>query len=89
MVTMRKPNPPMKVTDETKSNLGRVHYHLACLHGADRFPEIVQPYEENPENTPNHDIYSVIFHLCHAASLKNVPACLALARARVGLDTSV
>jgi elongation factor 2 kinase len=89
MVTKRKPNPPMKVTDETKNNLGRVHYHLACLHGADRFPEIVQPYEENPENTPSHDIYSVIFHLCHAASLKNVPACLALARVRVGLDTSV
>jgi elongation factor 2 kinase len=86
MVTKRKPNPPMKVTDETKNNLGRVHYHLACLHGADRFPEMV---EENPENTPNHDIYSVIFHLCHATSLKNVPACLALARARVGLDTSV
>ena len=79
----------MKITEETKSNLGRVHFHLACLHGADRFPEIVQSHGDRVEEKPSHDVFSVIFHLCHAASLKNVPACLALARARVGLDTFV
>lgn len=84
---------PMNVTAETKSNLGKVHYHLACLHGMDRFPEIVPDAHGDDvlrlENKPSHDIFSVIFHLCHAASLYNVPACLSLARARVGLDTFV
>ena len=88
---MRITRPPMTVTDETKSNLGKVHFHLAVLHGMDRFPEIVPTsYNgENPEDKPSHDIFSVIFHLCKAASLYNVPACLSLARARVGLDTWV
>lgn len=89
MFPKSQPTPPMKVTEETKSNLGRVHYHLACLHGTDRFPEIVQSHGESMEEKPSHDIFSVVFHLCHAASLNNVPACLALARVRVGLDTSV
>mmetsp|Transcript_31475 Transcript_31475/g.67996 ORF Transcript_31475/g.67996 Transcript_31475/m.67996 type:complete len:750 (-) Transcript_31475:81-2330(-) len=80
---------PMSITEETKSNLGKVHYHLALLHGMDRFPEIVQSHGENAEDAPSHDIFSVIFHLCHAASLYNVSACLSLARARVGLDTFV
>lgn len=85
-----EPCPPMKITDQTKSNLGKVHYHLACLHGMDRFPEIIPAHEySNIEEKPSHDIFSVIFHLSHAASLYNVPACLALARARVGLDSSV
>mmetsp|Transcript_26278 Transcript_26278/g.56418 ORF Transcript_26278/g.56418 Transcript_26278/m.56418 type:complete len:758 (-) Transcript_26278:98-2371(-) len=87
---MKVTAPPMNVTAETKSNLGRVHYHLACLHGMDRFPEIVpDTHGGNVEDKPSHDIFSVIFHLCHAASLYDVPACLALARARVGLDTYV
>lgn len=88
---MRVTRPPMTVTDETKSHLGKVHFHLAVLHGMDRFPEIVPTsYNgENPEDKPSHDIFSVIFHLCKAASLYNVPACLSLARARVGLDTWV
>lgn len=86
---MKVTAPMMKITDETKSNLGKVHYHLAVLHGMDRFPEIVPSDVDNVEDKPSHDIFSVIFHLCHAASLYNVPACLALARARVGLDTSV
>ena len=87
---MKVTAPPMKVTDETRGNLGKVHYHLACLHGTDRFPEIVSDaHGENAEDKPSHDIFSVIFHLCHAASLYNVQACLALARARVGLDTFV
>mmetsp|Transcript_10173 Transcript_10173/g.18271 ORF Transcript_10173/g.18271 Transcript_10173/m.18271 type:complete len:492 (-) Transcript_10173:93-1568(-) len=80
---------PMSITKETKSNLGKVHYHLALLHGMDRFPEIVHSHGENAEDAPSHDIFSVIFHLCHAASLYNVSACLSLARARVGLDTFV
>lgn len=36
-----------------------------------------------------HDVFSVLFHLCHAASLYNVPACLALARVKAGLGTTV
>ena len=80
---------PMEITDETKSNLGKVHYHLACLHGMDRFPEIVAEDKIDDDESPSHDIFSVIFHLSQAASLGNVPACLALARARVGLHSSV
>lgn len=55
----------------------------------DRFPEVVhtQPNETSIEDRPSHDVFSVVFHLCHAASLYNVPACLSLARARVGLET--
>mmetsp|Transcript_29919 Transcript_29919/g.62954 ORF Transcript_29919/g.62954 Transcript_29919/m.62954 type:complete len:711 (+) Transcript_29919:444-2576(+) len=84
------PESPMKITDKTKANLGKVHYYLACLHGMDRFPEIVPALEyKSAEEAPSHDIFSVIFHLCHAASLYNVQACLSLARARVGLDSSV
>ena len=88
---MKVTRPPMKVTEETKANLGKVHYHLALLHGMDRFPEVVpsQHGEENVEDKPSHDIFSVIFHLCHAASLNNVDACLSLARARCGLETYV
>lgn len=80
---------PMKITSETQHNLGRVHYHLALLHGQDRFPEIVPTTGPNAEDAPSHDIFSVVFHLCRAASLYNVPACLALARARIGLETFV
>jgi len=88
---MKVTRPPMKVTEETKANLGKVHFHLAMLHGMDRFPEVVpsQHGEENVEDKPSHDIFSVIFHLCHAASLNNVDACLSLARARCGLETFV
>uniref|UniRef100_A0A7S4QDH5 Alpha-type protein kinase domain-containing protein n=2 Tax=Ditylum brightwellii TaxID=49249 RepID=A0A7S4QDH5_9STRA len=39
---MKKVLNPMMPTDETRANLGKVHYHLACLHGVGRFPEIVQ-----------------------------------------------
>ena len=87
---MKVTRPPMKVTEETKANLGKVHFHLACLHGMDRFPEVVpSQHGENVEEKPSHDIFSVIFHLCHAASLNNVDACLSLARARCGLETFV
>ena len=81
--------PMMSISEETKSNLGKVHYHLACLHGADRFPEMVPSNVESIEEKPSHCIFSVIFHLCCAASLRDAPACLALARARIGLDSSV
>ncbi|EED94821.1 elongation factor-2 kinase like protein [Thalassiosira pseudonana CCMP1335] len=85
-----KASPPMKITDETKANLGKVHYHLACLHGLDRFPEIVPTNASSGvEDLPSHDVFSVVFHLSHAASLYNVPACLSLARALIGLDSSV
>jgi len=81
---------PMKITNDTKANLGKVHYHLAFLHGMERFPEVVPQQEfKSAEDAPSHDVFSVIFHLSHAASLYSVPACLALARARVGLDSSV
>ena len=33
------PAPPMVPDEETKLNLGKVHYHLACLHGMNRFAE--------------------------------------------------
>jgi elongation factor 2 kinase len=85
---MKVVSDPMEITDETKSNLGKVHYHLACLHGMDRFPEIVPHDNIDNDYSPSHDIFSVIFHLSQAASLGNVQACLALARARVGLHSS-
>ena len=44
---------------------------------------------EKEEMDEAHDVFSVLFHLCHAASLYNVPACLALARVKAGLDTTV
>ena len=86
---MKVIHPPMEITDETKSNLGKVHYHLACLHGMDRFPEIVSLDGVVDDESPSHDVFSVVFHLSHAASLGNAQACLALARARVGLYSSV
>jgi elongation factor 2 kinase len=85
---MKVVSPPLEITDETKSNLGKVHYHLAYLHGQDRFPEIVCPDRIDDDESPSHDIFSVVFHLSHAASLANSQACLALARARVGLQSS-
>lgn len=53
---------PIDITDETKSNLGKVHYHLAVLHGMERFPEIV-PDSIDHDDPPSHDVFSVIFHL--------------------------
>lgn len=85
----KRAQPPMNISEETKYNLGKVHYHLACLHGTDRFPETVSSNGESLEEIPSHCISSVIFHLCCAASLGDAPACLALARARIGLDSFV
>ena len=76
------PAPPMVPCPETKMNLGKVHYQLACLHGMGRFPEMM--VEEDTV-----DVSSVVFHLAHACSLGNVPACLSLGRVRAGLETSV
>lgn len=75
--------PPMIPTEVTKANLGKVHYQLACLHGMGRFPEMVEDDEDGV------DVPSIVFHLSHAASLRNVAACLSLGRIRAGLDTSV
>lgn len=64
---------------------------MACLHGLGRFPEDVPAnaiHEDDTADEP-HDVFSVLFHLCHAASLYNVPACLSLARVKAGLDTTV
>eukprot|EP00984_Skeletonema_dohrnii_P030158 scaffold21395_cov67-Skeletonema_dohrnii-CCMP3373.AAC.1 len=71
---MKVVSAPMEITDETKSNLGKVHYHLAYLHGQDRFPEIVCPDRIDDDESPSHDIFSVVFHLSHAASLANSQA---------------
>jgi elongation factor 2 kinase len=76
------PSQPMIPCDETKVNLGKVHYQLACLHGMGRFPEML-------DNDESVDISSIVFHLAHACSLRNVPACLSLGRVRAGLDTCV
>ncbi|KAL7566525.1 hypothetical protein ACA910_006434 [Epithemia clementina (nom. ined.)] len=44
------PAPPMIPNDETKANLGKVHYHLACLHGLNRFPEMMEKVlEQEPK----------------------------------------
>jgi len=77
--------------EQTKENIGKVHYHLACLHGLGRFPEDVPTNAIGVETLSDepHDVFSVLFHLCHAASLYNVPACLSLARVKAGLDTTV
>lgn len=82
---VRRVAPPMIPTDLTKINLGKVHHQLAVLHGMGRFPDVV-PESEDP---PAHDVFSVLFHLSHAASLQNPPALLALARSHAGLDTVV
>jgi elongation factor 2 kinase len=88
-VLPKKAQPPMTITEVTKLNLGKIHYHLACLHGADRFPDMAPSTGESIEDRPSHCISSVIFHLCCAASLRDSSACLALARARIGLDSFV
>ena len=80
--------PPLIPNSECRVNLGNVHYHLACLHGMGRFPETI-PTQITGDFSPDHDVSSVIFHLAHAASLYNVPACLALARVQAGLESSV
>jgi len=86
MISRRK---PMSITDALKVNLGKVHYHLALLHGMGRFPEIVTENEtKETSECSSHDVSSVLFHLCHAASLQHGSACLSLARVRAGLKTS-
>jgi elongation factor 2 kinase len=80
----------MVPNDQCRTNLGKVHYQLAVLHGRNRFPEVVVSHHDRDdgtddnENLPDHDAQSVLFHLSHAASLLNTPACLALARVLSG-----
>lgn len=84
---IRNVSAPIEICDSTKLNLGRVHYQLAILHGIGRFPEVVP--SNDSKDAPPHDVFSVLFHLSHAASLRCVPACLALGRILAGLGTSV
>lgn len=84
---IRTVSAPIPIDEQTKLNLGRTHYQLAVLHGMGRFPEVA-PDSPSHDAAP-HDAFSVLFHLCHAASLQNVPACLALGRLQAGLGTSV
>ncbi len=84
--TMNTSHRPIVIDEETKQNLGKVHYQLACLHGLNRFVEEEQSIKPNEVQ---HDVFSVLFHLSHAASLRNVAACVALARVRAGLTTTV
>ncbi|KAG7361352.1 alpha-kinase family protein [Nitzschia inconspicua] len=86
-LVIRTVSKPIEICEQTKLNLGKVHYQLAVLHGMNRFPEVV-PESHKDEDAP-HDAFSVLFHLCHAASLHSVPACLALGRLHAGLGTSV
>ena len=83
---VRRVSDTMVICDSTKLNLGRVHYQLAVLHGMGRFAE---DGSTSPDDAPSHDAFSVLFHLCHASSLRCVPACLALGRVLTGLGTCV
>jgi elongation factor 2 kinase len=88
---MARPAPMMVPDEQTKANIGKVHFHLACLHGLGRFPEDIPSFSTEGDSVADehHDVFSVLFHLCHGASLYNVPACLSLARVKAGLDTTV
>ncbi len=81
---IRRVAEPMIISETTRRNLGLVHYQLAVLHGIGRFSD-----EDDSEDAPSHDVFSVLFHLCHAASLRCVPACLALGRVLAGLGSCV
>jgi elongation factor 2 kinase len=80
----------MVIDNETRRNIGKVHYQLAVLHGMGRFPDVVEVGpDESKADAPPHDVFSVLFHLAHASSLDCVAACLALGRLHAGLGTSV
>jgi elongation factor 2 kinase len=95
---------PIPIIDDTRMNLGRVHYQLAVLHGSGRFPEIVSVHDNENNRTlikdhkmdhykkanqPDHDVYTVLFHLSHGASLHNTASCLSLGRILAGLTSQV
>ncbi|KAL3898462.1 MAG: hypothetical protein SGARI_006666, partial [Bacillariaceae sp.] len=86
-LVIRTVSEPMDICEQTKLNLGKVHYQLAVLHGMGRFPEVVP--DSHMDEEAAHDAFSVLFHLCHAASLQSVAACLALGRLHAGLGTCV
>jgi elongation factor 2 kinase len=44
---------------------------------------------DESDEVPSHDAFSVLFHLSYAAAFKNAPACLAIARVQAGLSSSV
>jgi len=78
---IRRVSDPMIISNQTKLNLGKVHYQLALLHGMGRFPEMAE------DGSPC--AFSVLFHLCYAASFQYVAGCLALGRLQAGLTTFV
>lgn len=86
-LVIRRVSAPMVINDSVRRNLGLVHYQLAVLHGIGRFSDVESP--DQPDDSPSHDVFSVLFHLSHAASLKCVPACLALGRVLAGLGSVV
>lgn len=93
---IRTVSAPMMINEKTRANLGKVHYQLAALHGMGRFPndvphalEKVGGYNDDDDDVPAHDVFSVLFHLAHAASMQNVAACLALGRLHAGLASCV
>ena len=86
---IKRVSDPMDISPDTRSNLGKVHYQLAVLHGTGRFPDIIQHALDEKDDGPPHDAFSVLFHLAHAASLRCVAACLAMGRLHAGLGSCV
>jgi Alpha-kinase family len=66
----------LHATETSTRGAGQQHDHDAAAHG-------------EPCSPAEHDVLSVLFHLSHAASLMNPPACLALARVLSGRPSSV
>ena len=84
---IRNVSAPMVMSETVRRNLGSVHYQLAVLHGIGRFAD--QMPSDQTDGAPSHDVFSVLFHLSHAASSRCVPACLALGRVLAGLGSCV
>jgi len=82
--------------DTTKRRLGEIHYEIACLHGAGSIPDALKSSSVESGEAgkgdcvlDTHDVVSCLFHLCCAASLWNVRACMALGRVYAGMSSSV
>ena len=69
----------------------QVHYQIAVLHGEGELPR-TQAADPDASLAPGTfvgpDLVSCLFHLCHAASLGSVRACLTLGRVLAGMPTS-
>ena len=66
--------------DNLKAILGKVHVDISVLYGMRRFAD---------SNNGEICIESAFFHICHAASLGNATAMLALGRLLLGLGSSL